>query len=248
MSPKSCELNAVPSSLKWMVTYLAPTMTKLVNTSLTTGRFASHWETSIIRPLLKKLGLELLLANYRPVNNLLFISKLAEKCALKQFIQHCDDQNLILDYQNAYRSGYSMETALVKISNDILWSFEKQNASALKVMDLSAAFDMVGHQILLDVLENKYGITGTAPSWFRTYLQPRFCKVCINKSYSKPQDLTFSIPQGSCAGAVLYLVYASTTEDVIPPHICLQRYAGDHGIKMSLMHQTEWRGLTQSIV
>ena len=88
-------------------------------------------------------------------------------------------------------------------------------------MDLSAAFDMVDHQILLDVLENRFGITGTALSWFRTYLQPRFCKVCVNKSYSKLQDLTFSVPQGSCAGPVLYLVYASTIEDVIPPHICL---------------------------
>ena len=77
-----------------------------------------------------------------------------EKCALKQFIQHCDDQNLILDYQSAYRNGYSAETALIKITNDILWSFEKQHASALIVVDLSAAFNTVDHQILLDVLEN----------------------------------------------------------------------------------------------
>ena len=218
MSPKSCELDAIPSSLlKRLVTDLAPTVTKLVNTSLTTGRFAPNWKTSINRPLLKKLGLELLLANYRPVCNLSFISKLVEKCALKQFIQHCDDQNLIPFYQSAYRSGYSTETALVKITNDILWSFEKQHASTLIVMDLSATFNTVDHQILLDVLENRFGITGTALSWFRTYLQPRFCKVCVNKSYSKLQDLTFSIPQGSCAGPVLYLIYASTIEDVIPP-------------------------------
>ena len=84
MSPKSCELDAIPSSLlKGLVTDLAPTVTKLVNTSLTTGRFASNLKTLIIRPLLKKLGLELLLANYRPVSNLSFISKLVEKCALK---------------------------------------------------------------------------------------------------------------------------------------------------------------------
>ena len=45
------------------------------------------------------------------------------------------------------------------------------------------------------------------------------------------QDLTFSISQGCCAGPVLYLVCASTIEDVIPPHICLHGYADDHGIK-----------------
>ena len=153
----------------------------MVNTSLTFGVFASDWKTFIIRPLLKKLGLELLLANYRPIGNLSFISKVVEKCAVKQFIQHCNDQDLIPDYQSAYRSAYSTETALVKITNDILWSFEKQHASALIVMDLSTAFDTADHQILLDILENRFGITETALSWFRTYLQPRFCKVCIHK-------------------------------------------------------------------
>ena len=58
-------------------------------------------------------------------------------------------------------------------------------------MDLSTTFDTVDHLTLLDILENRFGITETALSWFRTYLQPRFCKVCINKSYSKPQDLAF---------------------------------------------------------
>ena len=218
MSPKSCELDAIPCPLlKRLFTDLAPTVTKLVNISLTTGRFASNWKTSIIRPLLKKLGLELLLVNYRPVSKLSFISKLVGKCALKQFIQHCDDQNFIPDYQSAYRSGYSTETALVKITNDILWSFEKQHASTLIVMDFSGAFDTVDNQILLDVLENRFGITGTALSWFRRYLQPRFCKVCVNKSYSKLQDLTFFVPQGNFAVPVLYLIYASTIEDVIPP-------------------------------
>ena len=58
MSPKSCELDTIPSSLlKWLVTDLAPTLTKLVNTSLTSGVFATDWKTLIIRPLLKKLGL-----------------------------------------------------------------------------------------------------------------------------------------------------------------------------------------------
>ena len=47
----------------------------------------------------------------------------------------------------------------------------------------------------------------------------------------KLQDLAFSFPQGSCAGPVLYLVYASTMEDVISPHICQHGYADDHAIK-----------------
>ena len=99
------------------------------------------------------------------------------------------------------------------------------------VMDMSAAFNMVDHQILLDVLENRFGITETTLSCFKTYFQPRFCKVGIDKLYSKLQDLAFSVPQASCSGPIFYLVYASTMEDIIPPHICLHGHANDHGIK-----------------
>ena len=171
MSPKSCELDAIPSLLlKWLVTDLAPILTKLVNTSLTSGVFAIDWKTLIIRPLLKKLGLELLLANYRPVSNLLFISKLVEKC-------HWNNLSNIVMIKILYQTtkvhtevDRVQETALVKITNDFLWPFKKQHASALIVMDLSATFDTVNHQILLDILENRFGITETALSLFRTYL------------------------------------------------------------------------------
>ena len=73
---------------------------------------------------------------------------------LSQFKKYCNKYQLIPDYQSTYHSNYSTETALVKLTNDILWGFENQQASALIVMDLSAVFDAVDHNILIDVLEN----------------------------------------------------------------------------------------------
>ena len=73
---------------------------------------------------------------------------------LSQLKKHCNKYPLIPDYESAYCSNYSTETALAKLTNDILWGFENQQASALIVMDLSAAFDTIDHNILIDVLGN----------------------------------------------------------------------------------------------
>ena len=110
--------------------------------SLESGIFASTWKTTI-HPLLKKAGLDLILSNFRPVSNLLFISKLVEKMILIQFNKHCSTHKLIPDYQSAYRANYSCETALVKIVNDILWAMGHHKVTSLMPIDLSAAFDKV---------------------------------------------------------------------------------------------------------
>ena len=84
-----------------------------------------------------------------------------EKCVLKQFINHCNHNKLIPDYQSAYPSNYSCETAVVKLVDDILNNMESKKGTALMAIDLSAAFDMVDHDILLSV-HNKFRIRGVA--------------------------------------------------------------------------------------
>ena len=54
--------------------------------------------------------------------------------------------------------------------NDILRALDDGNISVLTLLDLSAAFDTIDHKILLDRLENLYGISGTALSWLKSYL------------------------------------------------------------------------------
>ena len=90
----------------------------------------------------------------------------------------------MLDYQSAYRKFYSCETVLVKLVNDILWAMEHQKILSLVCIDLSAAFDMVDHKILEQVLQNQHGITGTVLQWYKTYIRPRGFKVNILEEYS----------------------------------------------------------------
>ena len=188
----------------------------MINKSLTEGVFSIHWKMAIICPLLKKLGFELIAGNYRPVSNLPFLSKVVEKIVLTRFNKHCDKFQLMPGYQLAYRKNFSCETAIIKITDDILWSMESKRITSLTCIDLTASFNTVDHGILLNVLQNKFGISGNALSWFRSYLQPRFCKVNIHNANSEDKELRFSIPQGSCAGPVLYSAYASTLQEVVP--------------------------------
>ena len=82
-------------------------------------------------------------------------------------------------------------------------------------IDLSAAFGTVDHSVLIAVLRERFGITDTALSWFESYLHPRYCKVNVGTNYSKDREFLCCVPQGSCAGPILFTVYASTIESVI---------------------------------
>ena len=235
MASKSCELDAVPTTtLKQVLDTIIAPITRIVNVSLGSGIFASKWKTAIVHPLLKKAGLDLILSNFRPLSNLSFIFKLEGKIVLIQLNKHCGTYKLISHYQSAYRANYSCKTALAKIGNDILWAMEHQKVTSLIAINLSATFDMVNHNILLSVLEKKFGVHGTCLAWFRSYLKSRNCMVNVRESYSSKRELVCSVPQGSLGGPILYTVYASTMQSVVPEEIDLHGFADNHILKRSI--------------
>ena len=103
------------------------------------------------------------------------------------------------------------------------------------LLDLSAAFDMVDHDILLSILNKQFGICGKALEWFNSYLRPRFFKVKIGKDYSQPQQLHFSVPQGSCSGANVFTCYCSSIDQIVPKDITLNGFADDHSLRKSFL-------------
>ena len=102
----------------------------------------------------------------------------------------------------------------------MLDGMEKQEVSAVIVIDLSAAFDTLDHDILIDVLHSQYGVCDKASTRLvDSYLRPRSCRICVNSTLSSSRELQCSVPQGSCLGHWLYIAYAGTLFDVIPPSI-----------------------------
>ena len=161
------------------------------------------------------------------------LPKVVEKVVLTQFNKHCSTHRLIPDYQSAYRANYSCEAALAKIVNDILWAMEHQKVTSLVAIDLSVAFDMVDHDILLSVLEKRFGVQDTCLEWFRSSLNSRYCMVKIRNTFSSKCELNCSVPLGSLGGPSLFTVYASSMQSVVPDEIDLHGFADDHVLKNS---------------
>ena len=207
---------------------LLPIITKMINLSLETGLFADDWKCALVLPLLKKPGLDLLYKNYRPVSNLQYVSKLTEKVVFDQINTHMMTHSLYPEFQSAYRKNHSTETALVRVTNDILMKMNTQEVTLLVMLDLSAAFDTVNHNILLTRLNEELGICGLALEWFKSYLDKRGQRVSIDGSLSERFSLECGVPQGSCLGPLLFLIYASklfrVVEDQLPHAHC---YADD---------------------
>ena len=93
---------------------------------------------------------------------------------LQQCLDHAESNNLIPDYQSAYRPFHSCETSLLELVNNILVGMENPKITALVVMDLPAALNTVPHYGLLEVLNCKFGLEGTTVQWIKNYLRPRF--------------------------------------------------------------------------
>ena len=124
-----------------------------------------------MKPLLKKPNLdENELCNFRPVSNLSFMSKILEKLVLRQLLDHLHANCLMESYQSAYKAYHSTETAPLKVSSDILSGLDDGNVCILTLLDLSAAFDTIDHDILLQRLEITFGLSGNVLSWFASYL------------------------------------------------------------------------------
>ena len=73
-----------------------------------------------------KCGLDIAFHNFRPVSNLPYVSKLSEKVAANQLIDHMTTNDLHIPLQSAYKQNHSTESALLKVKNDILLNMEAQ--------------------------------------------------------------------------------------------------------------------------
>ena len=117
-----------------------------------------------------------------------------EHVVAKQLVDHIHRHGLDNSYQSAYKSGHSMEMALLSIKNDIHLSLSQGEATALVFLDLSAAFDTIDHSTLLSCLLVWFGVGGSDLKWFSSYLTERFQSVKIGSTLSDLQKLLFGVP------------------------------------------------------
>ena len=105
---------------------------------------------------------------------------------------------------------------------------DKQHATLLILLDLSAAFDTVDHQILLNRLRSDFGVSGKVLDWFASYLSNRSQKVTVDGVLSDRFGIDFGVPQGSCLGPLLFVIYSSKLFNIVNRHLPnVHAYADD---------------------
>ena len=170
---KTCLLDPMPPYLlKETLPILLPTICQIVNMSLSSCVVPDILKQAAVTPLLKKPTLDVEnFKNFRPVSNLAYIGKVIEKVAVSQMEAHMTEHDMHEPFQSAYRAHHSTETALLRVSNDVLRSIDRRQCVLLTLLDLSAAFDTIDHGQFIDRMERDFGITGSARKWLESYFR-----------------------------------------------------------------------------
>ena len=150
--------------------------------------------------------------------------------------------------QSAYRAGHSTETALVRVHHDIASALDKNRCVVLLMLDLSAAFDVIDHNILETRLEYAFGITGSALKWLLSYLRDRTQRIAVGSTHSKVFRLKCGVPQGSVLGPKLYCIFSKPNAEICRRHnMSYQCYADDTQIYLVFEPLDNWENTSKRI-
>lgn len=214
---------APPGVMAALADPLSISLTEIYNVSIKTSVFPLKWKKAYIKPLLKKPSADVSeMKNYRPISLLPIFSKVMEKFINNQLIEHLEHNNLLDPSQSGFRTGCSTEAALVEVTDNIRLHLDKGTPTMLVLLDLSAAFDTISHNILLRRLK-ECGVEGKALAWLRSFLSNRLQLVKMDSFESTTSSIDKGVPQGSILSPTLFNVYVAPLANII-------RNSGFHSI------------------
>ena len=203
----SCGMDMIDGfSINLEAPHIEKVLLHLVNISISQSNYPRHWKVSRISPYYKNKGDRTDGEMYRPVSNLIYVGMLCEKVVAEQLLNHFVENNLWHPNHHGFRSNHSTATALIQLYDKWITAVENGEFTAALLLDLSATFDLVDHQILLGKLR-LYNFSDDTIAWFTSYLQDRVQYVLVESALSDPQPTgNIGVPQGSILGPLLYLI------------------------------------------
>ena len=217
------------------------------NVSLRSGLFPEDFKCAHANKIFKKTTLpkEELNSN-RPISNHSVILKILEKVIANRIRSHICINGLSNMLQSANKQFHSTETALLKLHNDTNLNIDNGKVTAMTLLDLSAAFDTIDHDILNTRLSTWYGISRIAMSWFTSYITDRRKAIKIGNCFSVMLPTSCGVPQGSVLGPLLFTLYTAPLRSVIQSHnMDRHLYADDTHMYFSLTTPDTYRSLDQ---
>ena len=204
---------------------LLEVLTNLMAKIMKNGRVPEQWKIAKVVPLHKK-GKTNDVNNYRPISNLCSITKIFERLILHRinFIENQERVDLTGSFQHGFKVKHGTETACLDIQSRIAEMCDHGETVALSTIDLTAAFDVVNHELLQKRLKI-LGLPTALNEVIRDWLHGRSFYCQVNNSVSQLKNITHGTVQGSILGPILFALFIAPLEDITSN---LTAYADDN--------------------
>ena len=185
-------------------------LTYIVNTSINNSEYPSYWKIAKMIALFKK-GSRYDMKNYRPLSLLCVAGMILEKVIAIQIEEYFESNNLLGPFQFGFRKYKSSISELLTLFDSLLEGKENRQEIMVILYDLSAAFDTVSHEVLLEKLK-VYGFDESSLKWMSSYLKDRTQYVQVTEKKSKIKVTNIGTPQGSRLSPILFLCLMADME------------------------------------
>ena len=203
---------------------LAYPLSLLFNQAYFTSDLPSIWRSANVVPV-HKSGDKRDVRNYRPISLTCIAMKVFERMMSNRLLDLCFDR--IDRRQHGFLPGRSCLSQMISFTDTLFQTDNNRLTTDIIYFDYKKAFDSVSHDIILDKLRSKFGITGKLLGLIRVYLMGRTQRVAVGGSFSSPMAVASGVPQGSIIGPLLFVLFMNDVYDCLEGDSKCLVYADD---------------------